>query len=259
MGLWTTQHAVTLIPAIVIMILLTVVLRKYLKDKPLNVRIIPLQVIAVLLVLLEIGKQAVSLSRGYDLYHLPFHFCSLFIFALPLAAFYKGKHSHGVYEVVSAWCASLFLIMLIYPSLIYSQWDVEYYFTEYMSFHTVSFHNLVMLAALLIPALEIGGKEGRKHKAVLLSTCGFCAVSATMAQLLKTNFAAFYSCNIPAFEEVRLSLQSTIGAVAAQAFYVFVVAVITILFVWMAYGLLAIPQGMIKGQGQKNKDSVGAC
>jgi hypothetical protein len=80
-----------------------------------------------------------------------------------------------------------------------------------------------------------------------------------MAQLLQTNFAAFYSCNIPAFEEVRLSLQSTIGAVAAQAFYVFVVAVITILFVWMAYGLLAIPQGMIKGQGQKNKDSVGAC
>lgn len=256
MGLWTKNHAVTLIPAIVIMILLTVFLRRCLKEKPLRVRIIPLQVIAVLLLLLEVGKQVVSLSRGYDLYHLPFHFCSLFIFALPLAAFYKGQRSQAVYEVVSSWCASLFLIMLIYPSLIYSEWDVKNFFTEYMSFHTVSFHNLVMLAALLIPALEIGGKEGRKHKAVLLSTCGFCVVSATMAQLLKTNFAAFYSCNIPAFEEVRLSLQSTIGPVAAQALYVSVVAVITILFVWMAYGLLGILGRKKLGRRNQNGELV---
>ncbi|MBO5836502.1 MAG: hypothetical protein J6Q92_01250, partial [Oscillospiraceae bacterium] len=89
---------------------------------------IPLKIIGVLLVLLEIGKQALSLQRGYDLYHLPFHYCSIYIFALPVIAFYQGKYKNTVREVGSALTAALFLIMLIYPSLIYSGANIEEFF-----------------------------------------------------------------------------------------------------------------------------------
>jgi acid phosphatase family membrane protein YuiD len=59
MQLWTKEHAVTLIPAIVVMLLLGWLCRKTLGNKSLKIRMIPIQIIAVLLLLLEVGKQAV--------------------------------------------------------------------------------------------------------------------------------------------------------------------------------------------------------
>ena len=64
MQLWTKEHALTLIPAIIIMLLLGLLARKTLGNKSRKIRMIPLQIIAVLLLLLEVGKQAVSLYRG---------------------------------------------------------------------------------------------------------------------------------------------------------------------------------------------------
>lgn len=205
MELWTRQHTVTLLPCVAEMVLLTYLLRRWLGGRSHKIRMIPIQVIAVILLLLEVGKQAVSLSRGYDLYHLPFHFCSLFIFVLPAMAFYKGKHRQTVYAVTAALCASVFALMLIYPNLIYSAWDVEHYFDEYMAFHTVTFHNLVMLAFLLIPALQLHTPQPKGEvKAVLWFITGFCTVSASMAHLLKTNYANYYTCKSPCWKPCAL-------------------------------------------------------
>ena len=67
MSLWTPEHAITLLPALVGMILLAVLLRKMLGNRDWKIRMIPVQILAVVLLLLEVGKQAVSLWRGYDL------------------------------------------------------------------------------------------------------------------------------------------------------------------------------------------------
>ena len=92
MQLWTYEHAVTLLPAVAVMLLLAAVLRITLRKKSFEIRMLPLKIIGVLIVILEIGKQYVSFSGGYDLYHIPLHYCSLFIFMIPLMAFYRGKH-----------------------------------------------------------------------------------------------------------------------------------------------------------------------
>ena len=113
MGLWTPEHAATLLPAVVVMIAISLLLRKWLINKSFETRMIPVKVIAVLLLLLELGKQAVSISRGYDLYHLPFHFCSLFLFMMPAMAFYRGKHQEKVFAITTSLCASCTLLMLI--------------------------------------------------------------------------------------------------------------------------------------------------
>lgn len=247
MGLWTPEHAITLIPAIAVMLAIGIILRITIGDKPLRIRMIPFQILAVIAFLLEIGKQVVSLSRGYDLYHLPFHFCSLFIFMLPVMAFYKGKHRGAVTAITASISASLFLLMLIYPNLIYSAWNIRNFFGDYLDFHTVAFHNVAMLEFVLIIFLNLYTPERKRDiKAILVFISCFCVVSATMAQVLKTNYANYYSCNIPPLEAVRVSLQGVIGAVPTQILYVLIVSALNVLFVLMCYGICSLLSRLFK-------------
>ncbi len=236
MQLWTKDHAVTLLPAVVVMVLIGLLLRRLLKGKSETVRLIPYQVIACLLVVIEIGKQVISFLQGYELYHLPFHFCSLFIFMVPVMAFYRGRHKQTVRGISAALCMAVFLMMMIYPCLIYGDWNIRAFFTEYMSFHTVAFHNLVVFVSILTVLLPIHEPtpKGETKTTALFTVC-FCAVSATMAQLLKTNFNNFYTCNIPPLETVRQTVETACGTVPAMILYVLIVTVLDILFVQMSY------------------------
>lgn len=238
MELWTKEHMVLQLPALAVMLLVAVVLRKLLGNKPHHIRMIPIKVIALILVALEIGKQATSLYRGYDLYCLPFHYCSLFIFALPLFAFYRGKHRDAVYGVVATLCSALTLMMVVYPNLIFPGGCVTNYFKDYMSFHTVTFHNLVVLAFFLILALQLHENRAKKEGLwVILGVLVFCLVAAAMAQLLQTNYANFYSCNIPVLESVRSTMRDALGYLISQAVYVAIVAAVHILGSYGAYWL----------------------
>ena len=238
MELWTPEHTKSLLPAFAAMVVLTLLLRWWLLKKPHAVRMIPVQIIACILVVLEIGKQGVSLWRGYDLYCLPFHYCSLFVFALPIFAFYRGKYQGQVHGVISSLCCALTLMMIVYPNLIYPAGSVTGYFKNYMNFHTVTFHNLVVLAFCLILGLELNQSTAKKEALwVVLSVLGFCAVAATMAQLLKTNYANFYSCNVPVLESVRSTMQQGIGYALSQLIYIALVAAVHVLGSYGAYWL----------------------
>lgn len=253
MELWTSEHIKTLLPILAVMLVLAAFLKMWLGKKDLSVRMIPLQVIACALVLLEIGKQVLSILRGYDLYHLPFHFCSLFIFTLPVMAFYRGKYRQTVGGVVSALCAAVFLLMLIYPNLIYSAGNIHEFFEDYFSFHTVAFHNLVMLAFVLIVALDLHetARTGPEIRATAIFTAGFGVVAATMSQLLKTNYANMYTCNIPVLEELRLTVAGVIGTVPTQILYVAIVCLLHIGFVVMAYGFYRLVRYLLGRLGKR--------
>lgn len=238
MELWTAEHTRTLLPALAVMLIAAGFLRAVLKNKDAGIRLIPVQVLTCILILLEIGKQVLSLARGYDLYHLPFHFCSLFIFVLPAMSFYKGKRRHAVFAVSTALCASVFLLMLIYPALIYSAGNITNFFSGYFDFHTVAFHNIVMFVFVLIVALDLHEPAPKgDNKPIVLFTLCFCTVSASMAHILKTNYANYYSCNIPVLEDVRLMVQGYIGAVPAKLIYILIVSALNVGFVLMSYQL----------------------
>lgn len=238
MQLWTDAHIRTVLPALAVMLLLGWGLRMLLIRKSLPIRMIPLQVIACMLVALEVGKQVLSFARGYDLYHIPLHVCSLFVFVLPAMAFYRGGHRQRVNTVTCSLCTAVTAMMLIYPNLIYSAENIRGLLTDFMSFHTVVFHNLVMLAFVLILFLELhphrAAEDGRT---VAVFTAGYCAVAATAAQLLKTNYANFYSCNIPVFERLRCALTEQLGSAVTQLLYVLIVAALHILFIQGAFRL----------------------
>jgi hypothetical protein len=243
MELWTKEHVTSFLLPLAVMLLLTLLLRHFLSSKPLRTRMIPFQVLSLILVLLEIGKQTLSFRRGYDLYHIPLHFCSLFIFMLPLASFYRGKYQQKVQAITCGLCASVTALMLIYPNLIYSAGNVQGFFTDFFDFHTVAFHNLVVLAFLLIVGLNLyaPGQKG-ENKAVILFIVCYCVIAATMAQVLQTNYNNFYRCNIPPLEAVRASVEAAAGYAPAQCLYVAIVTVVDILFVLGFFRLYCLLQ-----------------
>jgi hypothetical protein len=241
MQLWTYEHVISILPVQAVLVWIAFLLRRWLGKRVMRIRMIPFQIVSVLLLLLEVGKQIISLAHGYDLYHLPFHFCSLFIFMLPLMAFYSGKYSNHVKNITASLCASVVILMLIYPNLIYSTNDVHTFLQDYFAFHTVSFHNLVLFAFTLILSLELWENDARKYnKAIACFTIGFCIISATMAQLLQTNFNNFYSCNVPPLEDVRLYMQQLLGYGFTQVCYILIVTLLDIGFVQLSYLLFRV-------------------
>ena len=236
MTLWTPTHVRTLLPAIIIMILIAVVLRLVLGKKSIKARRIPFQILACLLVVLEIIKQVLSMKNGYDLYHLPFHFCSLLIFLPIVMSFYHGRHERTVTAITSAVAAAILLLTTIYPDLIYSAQAVEGFTESFFNFHTVAFHNIAILLFLLIPALNLHLPASKgEMKKIWLFILAFCAVSSSMAHLLKTNFNNFYSCNVAPLEALRQSVEAALGGTVAAILYVLVVTLANILFVTAAY------------------------
>ena len=221
MVLWTPEHTKTLLPALIVMILVCIGLRAWLGKKDLKIRMIPLQIAAVLFLLMEVGKQVVSFSRGYDLYHIPLHFCSLILFTLPVMAFYNGKYAPGIRAIATAVCGATFWLTAIYPDLIYSAGNIENFFKGYLDFHTVAFHNLAMLAFLMILFLDLHtpSKKG-EHKRIVIFLTTFCVVAAVVSQLLETNYAGFYHCNVAPIEDIRLMLQPILGYAPTQIIYV---------------------------------------
>ena len=77
-------------------------------------------------------------------------------------------------------------------------------------------------------------KKGEPTAATIF-TLGFCAVSAPMAHILKTNYANFYTCNVAPVEQIRLSLVDAIGYVPTQLIYILILCVLNVLFVLMSY------------------------
>ena len=236
MALWTPAHLQTLLPAIIAMLVIAVVLRLTLGKKDRKIRMIPFQIFACVLVLLEIGKQGLSLYKGYDLYNLPFHFCSILIFMPAIMSFYRGKHEKTISCITTAVLAAVFILTAVYPDLIYSAQAVREFTTNFFSFHTVAFHNVAMLLFVLIPALDLHEPEpkGEPKKVFLFILC-YCVIAATMAHLLKTNFNNFYVCNIAPLETLRLSVEGALGRTAAAIFYVLIVTVMDLSFVTGSY------------------------
>lgn len=257
MQLWTKEHAMTLLPAIAVMLVIAAILRKVLGNKSLTVRMIPFQVLAGILFLIEIGKQICSLRGGYDLYHLPFHFCSLFIFMLPLMALYRGKHQQALRTVTVSICTATTLLMLIYPCLIYGAADITNFTGNYLAFHTVVFHNIVVFEMILCLALDLWQPAQRGSlKTLTWFMVGFCAVSATMAQLLKTNYNNFYTCNVPPLEALRLNIQGSLSYVPTQILYIAAVTVLDILFVLASFGLYRLLRRLLQGRASARKECV---
>ena len=236
MQLWTYEHFISYVPAFIVIVAASVAMRHFLVKSE-HKSLLPLQIIGVLLILLEIGKQIASFGdNGYNLYSIPLHYCSLLLFFIPASAFWRGKYTHAVRTLAAAFGSALFLFMAVYPALIYSSWNVENAFSDFLSFHTIAFHVFAVFAFVVIVMLDLQTPNIKRDlPVVILGTGIYCVVAAIMAQVLKTNFNNFYTCNIGPLESVRLSVIESLGYFLGQTFYVLIVIVLNIIFTALAY------------------------
>jgi len=231
MGLWTVEHVITLVPTFLLMLLISLFMRKLLINKTFEIRMLPIKIIAVVIVVIEIGKQICSALRGYDLYHIPLHFCSIFVFILPIIAFYRAKGQEHLRSVGCAAMLSLFFGMLLMPNVIYSSNRLYTFFTDYLSFHTVFVHNLVIFAFFLVLALDLHKSEATKSEILFISAFGggFVALSATMSHVLKTNFSNFLYSTVGFVADLVEQLKASVGETLVTVIYTVVLCILHVL------------------------------
>lgn len=240
MGLWTREHFIAIIPAWVVFIGIAILLRRLLAGRDDRVRRIPLQVITAVILVLEVIKQVKSLIEGYDLYFLPFHYCSLFLYLIPLHSFLRGRAREWIAPVTAACGASLVLFMAIVPTVVYSAENVLHITTEFISFHTVVFHHLVclyMFCAVALGDFRFDTRRDLRKTAIFLAI--YVAVATALSFALDVNFHNLKHCNFALVEDVRVALVGAVGWLG-QAVYDAVLFVMTIVFAYLSYGVLRL-------------------
>ena len=236
MGLWTKLHFLAIIPSFIVFIALALLIGKWLKNKTEKTKYIPLQIITLVLLALEFMKQGNSIQGDeYNLYSLPFHYCSLFLYLLPFHSFYKGKYKRITDALTFSCLASLFLFMLVMPAIVFGEGNITNYLKDFPSFHTVTFHLLVCLYFLLTLSLklyEFNVKKDLKVTAIFLAV--YVVIATIMSFSLEVNFHNLYRCNLAMIEDVRLAVMEAIG-IFGHVLYVVVLFFLTILFAFLAY------------------------
>ena len=232
--MWTFEHFLAIVPAFVVMLAIAIVLRKFLIDKPLHIRMIPFQVCTVILLISEVIKQIVSIGYNgepYRLYSIPLHVCSLFLFLFPLMSFYKGKHSDLINTFACTVSGALTFFMVILPTMLYPVNEIVEWNTNYLYFHTVFFHNLVLFMFILIVALELHTPVKKNYvKEIVVGAYVYCLHAALFSYVLQTNFSNFYSCNMPGIDGIVAAIKAATSEVVGQAFYVVVLILLHIGF-----------------------------
>ena len=237
MGLWTREHLITIFPTFAILLILAFLMRKLLIKKSYKIRMLPIKIISVILVIIEIGKQAYSISIGYNLFHIPLHFCSIFLYVLPLFAFYRGKWQESVRSVASAAMTALLIGMLAIPNVIYSANRIPTFFTDFLSFHTVFFHNLVIFALFLTLALDLHKPNGERGEVVFVTVFGavYAVIAASASYLLQTNYSNFLNSSIGFVAYITESMTLAIGETATKIIYTSAIALLHILLLVVTY------------------------
>lgn len=237
MVVWTKMHLFTIIPSFIVFMGIAVGLSRVLKNESEFLKWLPIKIIAIILMFTEIVKQVESVKQGYNYYHLPFHFCSLFVFLFPLFAFYRGRYKDQIRLVTTIACSMLFLFMLVVPSTIYSESDITGFFKDYFSFHSVLFHNLVILGFFYILAVQDHKFNTKKDcKVFMIVFSLYCSIGCIMSQVLRVNFNSFYTCQIPIFEKARLFAIEKIDWVG-QLIYIICLWIVILQYALMCYWL----------------------
>ncbi|MBE5753451.1 MAG: hypothetical protein E7343_05240 [Clostridiales bacterium] len=218
---YTKAELIVLPIALITMILITVLLYYFLKDKPKKIQDIPFQIITILLIVGEIIKQILEFSKsdGYDFWAIPLHFCSTYFFWFALAEFSKDSFKTTMENV--AFVASVYLVVGFYamPKGIIGS-ACENIFENYSTFHTFFFHHLVILYFILGVAFKRYNPKKQYVKSWIICFSAYFILATTCAHLLNTNYFNLLESSIPLMESFRLW--------AGQIPYTLIMAFVTI-------------------------------
>ena len=239
---WTKYHVILLIPTYIIEIVVAIILGKVLKNKDEKTRMIPIQVVTIILLALEVAKQIYGIVKGYDLYWIPLHFCSLFLFIMPVVSFYNGKYKNQARILGIVISSCLFLFMVVYPDIVFggaaiqASWD---YLLgrggRFIELHSVLFHIIAVGLFFLFLALDLVEFNTKKDLILIwIAFAIYCVIVGPLSNIIDVNFNNFARCNAPFLENVRLSLVDSLSW-GGQVIYVLMISIGTLVVPTLAY------------------------
>ena len=187
-----------------------------------RVKRVPFLVITVLLLVGEVGKQVISIRRGYDFWNLPLHFCCTYVLWFSLAECSFGRFKQTMRNI--AFVATLYLCVGLYlaPRGILGD-ACERVFENYFTAHSFFYHHFIILYMMLSIAFK--RFQPRKGDAWVWGVCFavYFTAAAVCAYTFQQNFFDILNSEpLPLFEPFRL----TVG----QAVYNACLAVVAGLF-----------------------------
>lgn len=201
---WSNDDFVVLPLALVCIILVSLVARFFL-CKHVDLKLFPLKLIAILVVVLEIIKQILNVIKGFNPWHLPFHYCSLFVFLFPFAQFGSKKFKEFITPVAFACSMTVFISFYLSPDAIIGS-SSSHLFRDFNSFHTFFFHHLVFLYASLSVALDAYKPKKKDFKNVLIVVLVYCMCGVFLSYVFNQNYNNFLFSVIGVVERLRVSL-----------------------------------------------------
>lgn len=212
MFVWSKDEIIVLPIMLIVIILIAVILGVALRKRSDKIRAIPLQIIAIVVLVLEIIKQIINIVEGYDTWTIPLHYCSMFVFFFPLAQL-CGKRCDKIFKPV-AFTTSLAMFFLFYfnPGSIISD-SAGNVFGSFSNFHTFTFHHLIILYVVLTISLKNYLPQKKDWICVLIVMGIYYVVGMSMAHILDTNYCNFLTSNIPFMESLRLKAGQTVYSI----------------------------------------------
>lgn len=203
-----------LLPLMLIsIILIAVLLRIFLKNTNERIKAIPLQVIAGIILVLEIIKQILNIINGFSAWALPFHYCSMFVFFFPFAQFSKGKVQRLMKPVAFTTALAMFLLFYFNPSSIIGD-SCSNLFGSFGNFHTFTFHHLIILYVFVSILLNNYKPQKKDYICLLIVMSAYYVGGITLAHIFNVNYCNFLTSNISFMELIRTSAGQIIYSIA---------------------------------------------
>ncbi len=237
--MYYSEYDKRVLPLVFLAILaVAVMLALLLRRRSERVRSIPTAVIAITLLFLEIVKQRWNYLGEFDLYCLPFHYCSLFLLLIPLAELCGARLSR-IFRPISVCMA--FIVsgaMYVFPYGIIGN-ACEVFGQNFYRTHTFIFHHLLVLYFLLTIALRLHEPRWRDALGVGIAGALYVAAAIPLSYELEVNYCNFLESVIPVMEEFRLEHGQTKYTVLLSVCLTFGAPLASLLYVG-AYKLLSL-------------------
>lgn len=194
----------TVLPLVLlVMVAVVAVLAFVLRHMSEHVRAIPTAIIAVVLIFIEIVKQRWNILGEFDLFYLPFHYCSLFLVVIPLAELCGTRMSRIFRPIATCMAFIVSVSMYVYPYGIMGR-ATELFGIAFKETHGFIFHHLIVLYFLFTVAMRLGKPRWRDALNVGLVGAIYCAIAIPIAYKLQTNYGNILDSVIPIMEDLRL-------------------------------------------------------
>ncbi len=182
-GMFTAEHIISALICILFVTGLLVILNKRNYRTDLNQKIV--RISAVSLTVLEFIK--ITHSFIYRDFHLdawfPLSYCGLFIYALWMAGFGKGKVRRCGEVFIAYGCAFAGLMFLIFPTTSLMLFPIWHYFSLY----SLLFHSLMIFVGIRLLL-----KENKFNKSTYLNYFAYVLFFAIVSIVMNSNFG----CNL---------------------------------------------------------------